>query len=76
MAEGARLGLLLFQQPETWKVDWEVPHAERMDSKPGSSVQAKNSAIVVFPGLIKTGDEDGKRYGKVKVVLDAEILQV
>jgi hypothetical protein len=76
MAEGAKFGLLLFQHPESWVVDWEVSRAENSDTKTGEGVQAKTSAIVVFPGLIKTVDEEGKRYGKFRAVLDAEVLQL
>jgi hypothetical protein len=76
MAEGAKFGLLLFQHPESWVVDWEVPRAENSEIKTGGSVRAKISAIVVFPGLIKTADGEGRRYGKFRAVLDAEVLQL
>lgn len=74
MVEGARFGLLLFQQPESWVVDWEIPSPKHADSKTGGSGRAKAAAIVLFPGLIKTVDEEGKRYVEVKRVLDAEVL--
>lgn len=72
MGEGARFGLLLFQQPATWVVDWEIP---RMKDAKGGSRQV-TAAIVLFPGLVKTADEEGKRYVEVKVVLDAEVLYI
>jgi hypothetical protein len=74
MAEGARFGLLLFQQPGSWVVDWEIPNPKHADSKIGGSGRAKAAAIVLFPGLIKTVDEEGKRYVEARSVLTAEVL--
>lgn len=72
MAEGARFGLLLFQQPASWVVDWDIP--KMRDVKGGSRHVAV--AIVLFPGLVKTADEEGRRYGDVKIVLPAEVLHI
>jgi hypothetical protein len=76
MAEGARFGLLLFQQPASWVVDWEIPNTKHANTKIGGSGRAQAAAVVLFPGLIKTVDEEGKRYIEVRNVLDAEVLEL
>jgi hypothetical protein len=73
MEEGAKFGLLLFQQPVSWVVDWEIPRTRNVDKKAGGSRQVAG-AIVLFPGLVKTADEEGRRYTKAESVLAAEVL--
>jgi len=68
MAEGAKFGLLLFQQPESWVVDWEIPNPKHADPKTQGGGRGKVAAIVLFPGLIKRVDEE------VRSVLQAEVL--
>jgi hypothetical protein len=68
MAEGAKFGLLLFQQPESWVVDWEIHSPKHADPNAGGGGRGKAAAIVLFPGLIRKADEG------VRSVLDAEVL--
>lgn len=69
LLEGAKFGLLLFQQPVSWIVDWKAP--------PPSSKQGEKSgqaAIILFPGLTRTISDEGSRYAEMKIVLSAEVL--
>ena len=75
MAEGAKFGLLLFQQPVSWVVDWEIPRTRDTDKRMGGGRQVAR-AIVLFPGLIQTADKEGKRHIDVKIVLAPEVLHI
>ena len=46
---GARFGFMLFSQPTDWTFDWGDSHARQ------------NSNVVVYPALVQTGDDQGRR---------------
>jgi hypothetical protein len=66
MLEGAKFGLLLFQQKASYIVDFEVS---------GELRRRGQRVIVTFPGLIKVVGEDGRRYRseEAKVVVAPEV---
>jgi hypothetical protein len=70
LLEGAKFGLLLFQQPEPWMVDWKVPPTSKQGGKGGQAT------IILFPRLIRTVSDEGNGYAQVKIVLPAEVLQL
>ncbi len=34
------------------------------------------TSVVVFPGLVKTANEEGRRYTELKVILQPEVLEL
>ncbi|KAK4494300.1 hypothetical protein PRZ48_014598 [Zasmidium cellare] len=58
---GAQFGYTLFSQPTTWRFDW-------------GGGQGETDEVVVFPALVKIGDDRGQRLKRDIVVEGAEVL--
>jgi len=64
IAEAAKFGHLLFSQPTTWLFDWSLPATKSRGN------------LIVFPGLVKVTDKDGRSYRDRKVVVSVETAGV
>ncbi|KAL9109072.1 MAG: hypothetical protein Q9187_008211 [Circinaria calcarea] len=72
VSKAAQLGVLLLMQPATFEFDWLKRYIERST---GSSLVDKVKArpdqiegLMVFPALIKTGDNTGRKLRKPEII--------
>lgn len=61
LKRAARFGFLLFSQPSLWKFEWDEP----LNSHQGS--------LVIFPGLLQIGDDNGQSLPRPRRVGEQEI---
>ena len=59
---GARFGYMLFSQPTDWTFDWNDPHARQSGN------------IVVYPALVQTGDDQGRRHTQGQRFTEAQTV--
>ena len=61
---GARFGYMLFSQPTDWTFDWNDPHSRQSGN------------IVVYPALVQTGDDQGRRRTQGERFTEAQAVAV
>lgn len=66
---GAQVGWKLFVQGSTWTFGWGG------GGNGGEEEEEGGGRFVVFPSLVKVGDEEGKRLGKPLVVAEMEVAE-
>ena len=76
MKMAAQIGVLLLSQPTTYQFDWTSP-IERSSSSLSTTEQLARNArkarrFVIFPALVKIGDNSGRPMRRPEVLCETE----